>query len=420
MKELFDEYGAILNEEIIIAQGCTEPIAGAYVGAVAKSYCNDKIKEIKIIASKNIIKNARGVNIPNGKDLKGIEASVTLGAIGGNAEEKMEVLKNVTINDVKQTKEMINAGKVKLELSSSAAKLHIIVNLTDKQNNLISVEVMHSHTNVTKIIKNNQVIMEKLVDPEDFLKSATDRSKLNIKDIINYAQNVDINELKNIEKQLTYNVKIANEGLKNNYGISVGKTNFNESELNTKEQAAAFASAGSDARMAGNTLPVAIISGSGNQGMTTSLPVYVYAKNLQVSSEKMLRAVALADLVAIHIKGQIGKLSPLCGASVAAIGAGCGIMYLKDATYEQYSQMITNNIATNMGMICDGAKGSCALKIYSAVQTSITCADLAMKNHVVGINEGIIGEDVEATISNLGKVAKAMNPIDDVIMEIMN
>ncbi len=315
---------------------------------------------------------------------------------------------------------MINAGKVKLELSSSAAKLHIIVNLTDKQNNLISVEVMHSHTNVTKIIKNNQVIMEKLVDPEDFLKSATDQSKLNIKDIINYAQNVDINELKNIEKQLTYNVKIANEGLKNNYGISVGKTNFNESELNTKEQAAAFASAGSDARMAGNTLPVAIISGSGNQGMTTSLPVYVYAKNLQVSSEKMLRAVALADLVAIHIKGQIGKLSPLCGASVAAIGAGCGIMYLKDATYEQYSQMITNNIATNMGMICDGAKGSCALKIYSAVQTSITCADLAMKNHVVGINEGIIGEDVEATISNLGKVAKAMNPIDDVIMEIMN
>ncbi len=420
MKVLFAEYGAILAEEIIIAQGCTEPIAGAYVGAVAKSYCTDNVKEIEIIASKNIVKNAKGVNIPNGEQLKGIEASVTLGVIGGDPQEKMEVLKNITSKDVKQTIEMISMGKVKLKLSSSPAKLHIIVNLIDQQNNHIFVEVMHSHTNITKIIKNKQIIFEKPVDPEDFFKCATDRSQLNVKNIIEFTKNVDLKVLEMVEKQLTYNVEIANEGLKNNYGISVGKSNFDKATLNLKQQAAAFAAAGSDARMAGNTLPVAIISGSGNQGMTSSLPVYIYAKHLEVSPEKMLRAVTLSDLIAIHIKGQVGKLSPLCGASIAAIGAGCGILYLKDATYEQYTQMITNNIATNMGMICDGAKGSCALKIYSAVQTSITCAELAMKNHVVGTNEGIIGEDVEATIRNLGKVAKAMNPIDDVIMEIMN
>ncbi len=420
MKELFKEYGAILNEEIIIAQGCTEPIAGAYVGAVAKSYCSDMVDKIKIIASKNIIKNAKGVNIPNGEDLKGIEASVTLGIIGGNAQEKMEVLKNITPIDVKETKEMISAGKVNLEISNSIAKLHIIVNVIDKQNNNVVVEVMHSHTNIIKIIKNKQIIFDNPTDPKDFLKCTTDRSKLTVKDILDYARNVDLNELTMIKKQLTYNIEIANEGLKKNYGIGVGKINFTETKLGLKEQAAAFAAAGSDARMAGNTLPVAIISGSGNQGMTTSLPVYIYAKNLELTTEKMLRAITLADLIAIHIKGQVGKLSPLCGASIAAIGAGCGIMFLQDATYEQYVQMITNNIATNMGMICDGAKGSCALKIYSSVQTSITCSELAMKNHVVESNEGIIGTNIETTIENLGKVAKAMTPIDDAIIQIMS
>ncbi len=426
-KDMIEKFLKLLEDELLVAQGCTEPISGAFVGATAKEYIDGPIKKIDIVASKNIIKNAKGVNIPNGDSLKGIEASIVLGMISGDSSKKLEVLNGTTHADVKKAIEVINSNIVTLNYSDTVAKLHIKVTLTNESGNTATVEVMHSHTNIINITKDSNVVLSKECDPNDFLNHSSDKSFVTVENIIKFIESVDVDKLTLVERQIDLNRKISEEGLSKSYGMSVGKTLKTSSEdikfdlnYDIRRIAESYASAGSDARMSGNTLPVGIISGSGNQGITASIPVYIYAKFLEVSDEKLLKAVALSDLITIHIKSQIGKLSPVCGVSISAIGAGCGLMYLVDSTYDEYANMIMNNIATNTGMICDGASRTCAMKIQSSIQASIMAANMAIEGKNVELNEGIIGSDVEQSIKNMGRIAQAMNPIDDIIVDIMS
>ncbi len=420
----YENFMEIIKEELVLAQGCTEPISGAYVASVAKDYADFDVKTIEISASQNIIKNARGVIIPNTENERGVESSVVLGYLNGDTKQSMRVLDKVTFSDVVKARRFIKDGHVTLEFADTPAKLYIKVTLKGHDDQYVSAEVMHNHTNITKIVKNDEVIKDEFCDPNDTHVGNSDRSIVTIDDIYDFVKEVSLDELDLVREQLRVNHQVALEGCVKIYGaqtaISVKKRLEKDGLIyDVKRRAAAMAAAGSDARMGGSTLPVMIISGSGNQGITVTLPNIVYANHLHTSQEKLIRAVLLSDLVAIHIKQQLGKLSPVCGVTVAAMGAMSGILYQQDAKLRQIKDAITNNIATIAGVICDGAKPSCALKIHTSIETSIMCGYLSLNGQVIEAKTGIIEADVEDTIKNFGRVATAMSAVDDAITEIM-
>lgn len=416
-KTIYNSYVEILRSELVPALGCTEPIALAYAAAKAREVLGEMPEKIRMFCSGNIIKNVKGVKVPNSGGMKGIEAAAILGVIGGRADKKLEVLQSITENDIQKTKRLLNTNFCQCELLEGVENLYIIAEVISKKNK-VTVEVKNQHTNITRIIKNNEVIFESAQEDK---KKVIRKELLSVKDIIEFADTVNLEDVRDIlEQQIEFNSRIAEEGLRHKYGTEVGRTLLEFYGTDVKVRAKAMSAAGSDARMSGCALPVVINSGSGNQGMTVSLPVIEYAKELKVEKEKLYRALVVANLIAIHQKRFIGSLSAYCGATSAGCGAGCGIAYLYGGKYEEISQTIINTIANIGGMVCDGAKSSCAAKIASAVDAGIMGYMMSKKDRVFQPGEGLVEDDVEKTIRNLGRMGReGMRNTDVEILNMM-
>ncbi|MEI0563731.1 serine dehydratase subunit alpha family protein [Brachyspira pulli] len=417
-KKLYDNYINILKEELIPALGCTEPIAIAYAGAKVREVMGNIPDSITVKCSGNIIKNVKGVTVPNSGGLKGIDIAATLGLVGGDPNKNLEVLSTIKPEDIEKTKELISKGFCKCDLIEGSENLHIIIE-AKYQNSSALVEIKNAHTNITRIIKDGKELFTS--DNSAGQKDSADRDSLNIKDILSFANEVNIEDIKEvIQRQIELNSNIANEGLKNDYGSSVGKTLMKYYGNDVRNRAKAYASAGSDARMGGCPMPVVTNSGSGNQGITVSMPVIIYAEDMKVSEEKLYRALVLSNLIAILQKKHIGKLSAFCGVVCAATGAASGIAYLNNAEYKIISDTITNALCTIGGMVCDGAKASCASKISEAVDCGILAYNLAKDGKVFKSGDGLVKDDIEATIDSIGRMAKeGMKGTDIEILNIM-
>jgi L-cysteine desulfidase len=413
-------YTNILNEELIIASGCTEPIAIALASAKCREVLGEFPDTIVLNVSGNIVKNVQGVIIPGTKNLRGVELSAILGALVGQPKRQLEILKGLKSEYASKAQVLKESGMCKVNLKKGNVKLYIEVVMT-KGEKSASVEVMHIHTNITKIVKNGERIAYNPCSEDDFNSSLTDRSKLSIENIIDYANNVDIDIIEPIfSRQVEYNLRIAQEGFNYDFGLNAGRSLLRNANGSIKETMKAYAASGSDARMSGCDLPVVINSGSGNQGMTISSPIYVYAKEMMINKDRLYRALAVANLIAVHIKTRIGRLSAFCGAVTAGIGVGCGIAYLNNGSIKNIEDTIKNGIANLSGMICDGAKSSCAIKIASSVDAGVMAYQLAMENKVVETGTGIIYSSAEDTIKNVASIASdAMAETDELILSIM-
>ena len=416
--KLYRNYIDILKEELIPALGCTEPIAIAYAGAKIRDVVGEIPDSITVKCSGNIIKNVKGVTVPNSGGLKGIDIAAVLGLIGGDSNKNLEVLSTVKQEDIDKTKELVKNGFCNCDLIEGSENLHIIIEAKYK-NTYSSIEIKNAHTNITKIIKDGKEIFTSDNSKSD--KELADRESLKIKEILNFANEVNIEDIREtIKRQIDLNSAIAEEGLKNDYGSGVGKTLIKYYGEDVRNRAKAYASAGSDARMGGCPMPVVTNSGSGNQGITVSVPVIQYAEYMNISEEKLYRALVLSNLIAILQKKHIGKLSAFCGVVCAATGAASGIAYLHDADYKIISDTITNALCTIGGMVCDGAKASCASKISEAVDCGILAFNLARDGKVFKSGDGLVKDDIEATIDSIGRMAKeGMKGTDIEILNIM-
>lgn len=416
MKKADSDYRAfldILKEELIPAGGCTEPIAIAYTAAVARKTLGCRPEHMDVYASGNLIKNAKGVYIPNGGELRGVDAAAILGALGGNADRMLEVLLDLPDGVLDETQALMQQNYCKVHVIQGSEVLHLIVNV-QADGQTAEVELKNAHTHIVRIEKNGESVFR--AEEDGTQDGFTDHSCLTVEKIVDFANTCDLADIEpTLQKQIDCNMQIAEEGLNNRWGVNVGKLYYENGKL-----LQAYAAAASDARMSGCNLPVVIVSGSGNQGATASLPVIVYAEKHGCSREQMLRALALSDLIAIHLKSGIGRLSAYCGAVCAATGAGCAMTYLDGGTLEQIDQTITNSIATSSGMVCDGAKPSCAAKIATSLESAIMAHDLAMANRAFQSGEGIVMDNVEQTIDAVGCVAsQGMHITDQVILNLM-
>jgi Uncharacterized conserved protein len=416
----YHEYVTILEKELVPALGCTEPIAIAYASAVAKKTLGCIPEKIIAACSGNIIKNVKSVIVPNSGGLKGIEAAATIGAIGGNPDKKLEVLTDVTEEDIKRTRELLKTDYCSVEVLNGVANLHIIITATAGEEKAV-VEIIDTHTNIVRIEKNDQVIFKSSEKNSKNEYQQIDWDCLNIEDILEFANTVRLEDVKEIlDRQINYNTTISNEGLTHQYGANIGKTLLDEYGNSIRVRAKAKAAAGSDARMSGCVLPVVINSGSGNQGMTVSLPVIEYAKELEVGSEKLYRALVVSNLIAIYLKSGIGRLSAYCGAVSAACGSGAAITYLYGGDYDHICKTITNTLANISGIVCDGAKPSCAAKIATSVDAAIMAHYLSMGDNAFTSGEGIVKDDVEKTIDSVGRLARdGMKETDVEVLKIM-
>ena len=418
---IINNYKSILKEELVPALGCTEPIALAYCSA----FCRDVLSCIpdRIVAycSGNIIKNVSGVVVPNCNGLKGIKAAIAIGIMGGIAEKELEVLTNVTQADIENAIAYLEKDVIEVKLLETTHPLHIIIECYKKEDKAC-VEIVDRHTNIVKITNNDKILLDICSNNNDNTSTnLTDRSILNIKDIIDFIESADLSDIAPIiEQEIKCNTNISQEGLKNNWGACIGKNLllYYGNDINTR--AKAVAAAGSDARMSGCTLPVMINSGSGNQGMTVSLPVIEFAKEWKKDEETTIKALVLSNLVAIQQKSLIGPLSAYCGAINAACGAGAAITWMAGGNITQIENTITNVLANVSGIICDGAKPSCAIKIASAVDAAIMGYNLAMHNTVFKPGEGIVKNNIQDTIAGVGVIAsKGMENTDKTILSIM-
>lgn len=413
----YQAYIDILKRELVPALGCTEPIAIAYAAATARAVLGDLPSKLLVECSGNIIKNVKGVTVPNSGGLKGINVAATLGVVGGNPEERLNTLQNVTPADIEKTKRLVSEGYCECALKAEVENLYILVTAFGKNETYAKVEIRGEHTHITRIEKNGQILLKTEVKEQ----STTDMSRLNVRDILDFAEHTDLTAVKDIlENQIQLNSAISDEGMRHHYGADVGKTILRNYGADIKTRARARAAAGSDARMSGCAMPVVINSGSGNQGIAVSMPVIEYAKEYGMTREKLYRALLVANLISLHQKRYIGSLSAYCGATSAACGAACGIAFLMDATYEEICQTIVNTICNIGGMVCDGAKPSCAAKIASAVDAGINAYLMAKDGLGFSEGEGLAEGDIEKTIQNLGRVGKeGMKETDEEILKIM-
>lgn len=414
----YEQYLQILKEELIPAMGCTEPIAMAYAAAKAREVLGAIPDKIDVVISGNIIKNVKSVVVPNTGGLKGIAAAVAAGVAVGDASKQLEVLGSVREEDIHLIKELMESCPMTVMKSQSPKLLDIDLCLY-KGTDRVRLRIADYHTNIVLIEKNGEVLLH--AEENDSDGGETDRSVLNVKEIVEFAECVNLSEVREmLEKQIEYNYAISEEGLKGEYGASIGKTLLMTRGDDVRVRARAQAAAGSDARMSGCELPVVIVSGSGNQGMTASLPVIVYAEDMGVCREKLLRALVISNLITIHQKTPIGRLSAFCGAVSAGCGAAAGVAWLCDGSYEAVSSTITNTLGMISGTVCDGAKPSCATKIASAVEAGLLGFDLYEKGKGLHGGDGIIKDDVERTIESVGKLARdGMKETDSEILEIM-
>jgi len=423
-----DAYLAILRGELVPAMGCTEPIAVALAAAMARDTLGMRPESAEIRCSANIVKNVKGVTVPNTGGMRGIATAAIAGIVGGNAKSSLEVLQSVTTEHRAEIKRLLAAGFCKAVLAEGIEGLYIEA-IVRSGNQSAEVTIRDSHTGVSLIRKNGVTIFEAMKGKADEGLAAAGSQHvarsgydlLNVKDIVAFADTVDLREVADLlERQILMNEAISNEGLTNDYGVSVGKTILAREGGSVRSRARARAAAGSDARMGGCALPVMINSGSGNQGLTVSLPVIEYARELKTSREKLLRALVISNLVALEQKEYIGKLSAYCGAVSAAVGSGAAITYLSGGGYDQIAMTITNAIATASGMLCDGAKSSCAAKIATALEAAIMSHEMSMQGKSFSPGEGLVGDTVETTIRNFGHIGSVgMRPTDVEIIKVM-
>lgn len=416
---LYANYLNILKHELVPALGCTEPIAIAYASAKAVQILGEFPDTIEMSCSGNIIKNVKGVTVPNSGGMKGIDVAAILGAVGGNADKALEVLEGITPEHIARTKELLAKKICFCSLVEGVANLYITAKAA-KGDHFAEVTIINHHTNITKIVKDGQVLLDLPVEAEAE-DAGIDKSRLTVKDILEFANEVrfeDIEEV--IGRQVKMNSAIAQEGLDNNYGAQIGKTLMHVWGKGVTTRACARAAAGSDARMGGCSMPVVINSGSGNQGMTVSLPVIAYAEEWEVSRDKMYRSLVVSNLIAIHQKFYIGSLSAYCGAVSAACGAGAGITYMYGGSYQQVSLTIINTLGNIGGIVCDGAKPSCAAKIASSIDAALMAFHLSIQNKSFLPGEGIIKGDVEETIKSMGYIGRVgMRSTDTEILNVM-
>lgn len=410
----------VLQEELLPAMGCTEPIAVAYAAAMSRRVLGEMPDRVEICVSGNILKNVKGVVVPGTGGLKGVISATAAGIVAGRDELQLEVISQVTGEDIANIKEYINATAFAVSQSHSNCIFDIAIT-TIKGEHSATVRIAGHHTNVVLIRKDGEDILSHEIAGEQTAPSGADRSLLTIENIFEFVNCVELSDIKElIERQIEYNSAIAEEGLKNDYGARLGKIILKSFGDDVYNRAKATAAAGSDARMNGCPLPVVIVSGSGNQGMTASLPVIVFAKHLNVSHEKLVRAVALSDLITIHLKTGIGRLSAYCGVVSAGCGAGAAICYLYGGGLAEISATIDNALAIDSGLICDGAKSSCAAKIASAVEGGLLGMEMSRNNSHFASGDGIMGDSVESTIDNVSEMARiGMRATDEEIIHIM-
>ena len=416
----YDSYVEILKEELIPAMGCTEPIAIALAAAKARDALGRIPERCQAEVSGNIIKNVKAVTVPNTGGLKGIEASVAAGAVAGRSDLELEVLSQVTPQEIEAMREFLETREIKVIPATGDRVFYIKVTVW-AEGHSACCEIVDYHTNIILIQRDEEVLFH--AEPTEGGKpEQTDRSVLNVEEIVRFADCLDVADVEEIlSRQIAYNSAISAEGMTGKWGAAIGKTLRNLYGDDVAVRAKAAAAAGSDARMSGCEMPVVIVSGSGNQGMTTSLPVIEYARDMKVTDEELYRALAVANLVTIHQKTGIGRLSAFCGAVSAGCGAAAGIAYLRGGRFDIIAHTIANTLAICYGMICDGAKPSCAAKIASAVDAGLMGYNMYLNGgHQFVDGEGIIQKGVENTIVNVGRLARqGMRRTDEEILDIM-
>ena len=418
--EKYQAYVQILKEELVPAMGCTEPIALAYAAAKAREVLGAVPDEVKVEASGSIIKNVKSVIVPNTNHLKGIPAAAAAGIIAGQADKELEVIAEVSDEQIARMKEFLENTKITVEHVDNGITFEIIVTLK-KGDSYSQVRIANYHTNIVHIEKDHKVLLDIPVEGESE-EGLTDRSLLDMKDIWDFINTVEVDDIREvIGRQIEYNTAIADEGLRGDYGANIGSVLLDTyGDQDVKVRAKARAAAGSDARMNGCELPVIINAGSGNQGMTCSLPVLEYAKELKADEDKTYRALALSNLVAIHQKTGIGRLSAYCGAVSAGAAAGAGIAYLCGGGYEEVIHTVVNALAVVSGMVCDGAKASCAAKIAESVDAGILGYNMYLRGQQFYAGDGIVTRGVEATIHNIGRLGKdGMKVTNEEIIKMM-
>ena len=421
-RELYNTYVHILEEELIPAMGCTEPIAIAYAASIARAALGMLPEHVEIHVSGNIIKNVKSVIVPHTGGLHGIEAAVAAGLVAGDQQRELEVIADVTEEQIKQIKAYLEQTEITVAQAETERVFEIDLR-AEKDGRRVQVKIVDGHTNVVLVRRNEEILYESsiLSEAPDEAVHKTDHSLLEVEKIVLFAEEVELEDVTEVlERQITYNTAIAEEGLRGKYGANIGNVLLTAYGNSVGNRAKAWAAAGSDARMSGCELPVVINSGSGNQGITVSLPIIVYAEELHASKEQLYRALVIGNLIAIHLKTGIGCLSAYCGATSAGCGAAAGITYLYGGGYKEIAHTVVNALAINSGMVCDGAKASCAAKIASAVGAGLLGMEMYRQGSQFVGGDGIVTKGVEKTIMNVGDLAReGMAQTDKEIIQIM-
>lgn len=418
-KKTCDAFIRILKRELVLAMGCTEPIAVAYAAATAKKQLGFLPEEVDICVSANIIKNVKSVVVPNTNGLHGIEAAAAVGIIAGDPDKELLVISQVTKEQQKDVTAFLEKAKFTLTESKSGAVFDISITLRGAGHQAVC-RIAEDHTNIVFIQRDGETVYSKSIKNKA-CEQTTDKEFLSVENIVSFADEMPIEEVKEIfDRQIQCNMDIAEEGLKNDYGARIGKVILSTRENDVITRAKAYAAAASDARMGGCEKPVVINSGSGNQGITASVPVIIYARELGADDETLYRALAVSNLITIHLKSGIGPLSAYCGVISAGCGAAAGITYLYGGKFREIAHTVVNALAINSGVICDGAKASCAAKIASSVEAGILGMQMFLQGSQFVGGDGIVSKGVENTIQNVSRlVGKGMRKTDAEIIKIM-
>ena len=418
-KNIYDAYVDILKEELIPAMGCTEPIAVAYAGALARKALGALPERVSLCVSGNIVKNVKSVIVPHTGGRKGLKVAVAVGICCGDADQELEVISGVTEQQLKELDQYLE--QVEVKITESIANCPFDIQVTAYHgDDCAYARIIGHHTNVVSVKKNDNVLVD-VPFQDDVVQAPENRKLLDVAHIVQFADEVEIPDVQEVlQRQIDYNMAIAQAGMDGSYGATIGKILLKSYGNCIQNRAKAWAAAGSDARMCGCELPVVINSGSGNQGMTASIPVIIYAREMGMTQEALYRALVVSNLVTIHLKTGIGSLSAYCGATSAGCGAGAGICYLYGGRFDQISHTIVNALAINSGMICDGAKASCAAKIASAVEAGLLGMQMNMHDSQFFGGDGIVIKGVENTIRAVSQIAReGMRGTDQEIIHLM-
>ncbi len=418
-QHIYDTYVRLLEQELVPAMGCTEPIAVAYAAAVATRELGVLPETVDICVSANIIKNVKGVTVPNTGGLHGLKAATAAGIIAGDPDSKLLVISQVSGEQQTRISQYLEEAAFTVRESDTGALFDICITLCGGGHQA-SCRIAEAHANIVSICRDGETLYSRELGnyaPE----TSADKQMLTVEQIVEFADSLKTDDVKAVfDRQIAFNMEIAEEGLRNNYGARIGQVLLKSRENDVITRAKAYAAAASDARMGGCDKPVVINSGSGNQGITTSIPVVIYARELGASQDQLYRALAVSNLVTLHLKSGIGPLSAYCGAISAGCGAAAGIAYLYGGKFREVAHTIVNALAINSGVICDGAKASCAAKIASAVEAGILGMQMFRQGSQFYGGDGIVSKGVEATIRNVSQVAsEGMRKTDAEIIKIM-